>query len=274
MEWRTDCSIIPAISPAIAIDMNGKSNDPRVAWLQDPHAECSPPSNPGGICWRLVLFGPPGAGKGTQAHLLSRRLHACHLSTGELFRSAASYNPCSLTPAMTTALEHMRHGALVPDSTVWAMVRERSGCLHCRGGFLLDGFPRTLAQAEALQAFLEKEQIALSAVVDYELPLDEIILRLGGRRTCEQCNSVFHVIQQPPRTEGLCDHCGGPLIQREDDRPEAIAVRLKVYQQRTAPLVQYYRQLGLLLPVAAAGSPDMICERTVTALEQHRPFAA
>jgi adenylate kinase len=245
-------------------------HDHRVAWLQDPHAECSPPVDNGGICWRVVLFGPPGAGKGTQATLLSHRLHACHLSTGELFRSAASHHLCAATPAMTTALEHMRRGALVPDSTVWEMVRERSGCLHCRGGFLLDGFPRTLVQAEALQLFLEEEKLPLSAVVDYELPLDEIISRLGGRRTCEQCDAVFHVTQQRPKVEGVCDHCGGALTQREDDHPESIAVRLEAYQQRTAPLIQYYRKLGLLLPVAAGGSADLICERTVAALQQHR----
>ncbi len=130
---------------------------------------------------------------------------------------------------MLAAKDYMRRGALVPDSTVWEMVRERSACLRCGGGFILDGFPRTVAQAEALKLYMEKEHLSLSAVVNYELPVAEIVERLSGRRTCEKCRSVCHVISQPSKAEGVCDHCGGRLYQREDDRPESIAVRLNAY---------------------------------------------
>ena len=133
---------------------------------------------------------------------------------------------------------------------------------------MLDGFPRTLAQGEALNQLLQEEKLSLSAVVDYELPLIEIVARLSGRRTCEECKSVFHITQQPSQAEGVCDQCGGRLYPREDDRPESIAVRLEVYERSTAPLIQFYRSRGLLLPVAASGSPEEICARTITALEQ------
>ena len=216
--------------------------------------------------WRLVLLGAPGVGKGTQALLLSQRLGACHLSTGDVFRAAGARPECDQTTAMKAAMQHMRRGELVPDSIVWEMVRERSGCLRCRGGFILDGFPRTLSQAEALKQHMEGERLSLNAVVNYELPLDEIISRLSGRRTCEQCKAVFHVTGQPPRAEGVCDHCGGVLYQREDDRPESITVRLEAYERSTMPLIEFYSGLGLLMPVAATGSPDAICARTMAAL--------
>jgi adenylate kinase len=207
-------------------------------------------------------------GKGTQAQLLHERLGACHLSTGDVFRAAASRSDCIPSPAMSAALEYMRRGALVPDSTVWEMVRERSDCLRCQGGFLLDGFPRTLAQAESLNQLMHEEKLSLSAVVNYELPLDEIVSRLSGRRICEKCKAVFHITQQPPKSQGVCDRCGGALYQREDDRPESVTVRMEVYDRSTAPLIQFYQQLGLLLPVAATGSPEEICARTMTALVQ------
>jgi adenylate kinase len=249
--------------------MNAQDENDRAAWPHGPPADCSVPPERLEAPWRLVLLGAPGVGKGTQAQLLSQRLRACHLSTGDVFRAAASRADCLQTPAMAAALEYMRRGALVPDSTVWEMVCERSGCLRCGGGFLLDGFPRTLAQAEALNQFMQGEKLSLSAAVNYELPLPEIIQRLGGRRICQDCSSVFHVTQQPSKAQHLCDHCGGRLHQREDDRPESIAVRLEVYERTTAPLIEFYRQLGLLLPVAATGSPGEICERTLAALAQH-----
>ncbi len=217
--------------------------------------------------WRLVLLGAPGVGKGTQADLLRQRLGACHLSTGDIFRASGRRDACEQTPAMQAALEHMRRGALVPDATVWEMVRERGGCIRCRGGFILDGFPRTLAQAEALQAYMRNENLSLNAVVNYELPLPEIVARLSGRRTCEKCKAVFHVTAQPPKTEDACDRCGGRLFQREDDRPESITVRLEAYERSTAPLIQFYSALGLLVPVVAGRSPDEVCGNTITALQ-------
>jgi adenylate kinase len=161
----------------------------------------------------------------------------------------------------------MRRGELVPDSTVWEMVRERSACLlHC-GGFILDGFPRTLAQAESLNGLLATEDLSLSAVVNYELPVDEIVRRLSGRRTCEKCKSVFHATERPPKVEGVCDRCSGRLFQREDDRPESIAVRLDAYERSTAPLIQFYKDRGLLTPILAQGSPDQILARTMDRLK-------
>ena len=245
---------------------SGVKND-RAAWLHGPSAACSvEPENESP--WRLVLLGAPGVGKGTQALLLSQRLGACHLSTGDVFRAAGSRADCDQTPAMTAALQHMRRGELVPDSTVWDMVHERSGCLRCRGGFILDGFPRTLGQAESLKQLMQDERLSLTAVVNYELPLDEIVARLSGRRTCRQCKVVFHVTTQPPRAEGLCDHCGGSLYQRDDDRPESVKVRMEAYQRSTMPLIDFYSGLGLLMPVAATGSPEAICARTMALLEK------
>jgi adenylate kinase len=164
----------------------------------------------------------------------------------------------------------MRRGALVPDSTVWEMVRERAGCLRCGGGFILDGFPRTLGQAESLKGLLDSEGIALTAVVNYELPTSEIVARIGGRRTCEKCKAVFHVTERPPKVAGRCDHCDGRLFQREDDRPESIQVRLEAYDRSTAPLIDFYQKAGLLVRVAASGVPGEILEITLTDLKSRR----
>ena len=240
----------------------------RSAWLQGPSARCNPQPAREQNPWRLILLGPPGVGKGTQADLLHQRLNACHLSTGDVFRAASGRSECDLSPAMKAALEYMRRGDLVPDSIVWEMILERSGCLRCGGGFLLDGFPRTLSQAESLKHQLENQGIMVHAVVNYELPMDEIVQRLSGRRTCKRCKAVFHVTERPPKIAHLCDRCEGPLFQREDDRPESITVRLEAYAEKTAPLIDFYRQLGLLLSVPAAGTPDEICARTVIALNE------
>jgi adenylate kinase len=164
----------------------------------------------------------------------------------------------------------MRRGHLVPDETVWEIVRERLGCLHCGGGFVLDGFPRTLAQAGLLRNLMERERIPLDAVVNYELPVKEIVARLSGRRTCEDCKAIFHLKAQPPRKKGICDRCGGRLYQREDDRPESIAVRLETYERSTAPLIKFYGDLGVLTAIEASGSPEQIFQRTIAALEARR----
>jgi adenylate kinase len=250
------------------VEVNSPVKTDRAAWLEGPSAECSVHPTEGKTPWRLVLLGPPGVGKGTQAELLTERLQACHLSTGDVFRAAGKMRDCDQSPAMKAALEYMRRGELVPDSTVWDMVRERSRCLlHC-DGFILDGFPRTLAQAASLKELMEKEQLSLCAVVNYELPVEEIVQRLSGRRTCEKCKSVFHVTERPSSGGGLCDRCGGRLFQREDDRPEAITVRLDAYERSTAPLIEFYKSLGLLLPIVASGSPDEILARTMEKLAQ------
>jgi adenylate kinase len=243
----------------------------RVAWLQGPSARCAPVAKKR-TPFRLVLLGAPGVGKGTQSDLLNQRLKACHLSTGDVFRAAGKLPECEQSPAMKEALGYMRRGELVPDSTVWEMVRERSECLRCGGGFILDGFPRTLGQAASLKQLLDDEGLALTAAVNYELPASEIVARLGGRRTCDQCKAVYHVTERPPAMEGCCDRCDGKLFQREDDRPEAIRVRLEAYARSTAPLVEFYDQLGLLVQVEARGTPDEIFDRTIRRLSV-RPAA-
>ena len=246
--------------------MDTSSKNDRAAWLQGPNGQCSAAPEKNSKPWRIILLGAPGVGKGTQAELLQKRLGACHLSTGDVFRAAANRASCDLSPAMTVAIEHMRRGALVPDTTVWDMVRERNRCLRCQGGFLLDGFPRTLAQANSLHELLEAENLPLTAVIDYELPITEIVSRLSGRRTCKNCKAVFHVSQQPSKIEGVCDHCGGPLMQREDDRSESVTVRMQAYTRETAPLIEFYEKEGLLLSIPATGSPEEICSRTIEAL--------
>jgi adenylate kinase len=234
--------------------------------LSGPSANGSRVADEPSRAWRLILLGGPGVGKGTQGELLSQRLGICHLSTGDLFRAAGSRKENEQTPAMVEAMKFMRHGDLVPDSTVWDLVREQRDALLSREGFLLDGFPRTLVQAELLKHFLDDEKLSLSAVVDYEMPQAEIIVRLSGRRMCRKCRSAFHVTWRPPKTEGVCDDCGGPLYQREDDNAASIAIRLEAYQHSTAPLIRFYKDLGLLTPIDAIGSAEDVYARTVTAL--------
>jgi adenylate kinase len=213
------------------------------------------------------LLGPPGVGKGTQAQLLHEALGACHLSTGDLFRAAQCQAEPS--PSLQTALEAMRRGELVPDSVVIDMVQERAGCLRCHGGFLLDGFPRNTAQAIALDALLAARGVALDGVLNYDLPLDEVVSRLSGRRTCSECKAVYHIATRPSRFEGICDHCRRQLVQREDDRPEAIRVRMDAYRKCTQPLAEYYERAGKLVTIPALGTPEAILDRTLHALEEH-----
>ena len=239
----------------------------RAAWLQGPSARCETVPNGQFLTWRVVLLGAPGVGKGTQADLLNQRLLACHLSTGDVFRAAGSRSDAEQSPAMKEALGYMRRGELVPDTTVWDMVRERGECLHCAGGFILDGFPRTLAQAVSLKQFMDANGLELTAVVNYELPASEIVARLGGRRTCEKCKTVYHITDRPSKVDGRCDRCEGALFQREDDRPGSIKVRLEAYDRSTAPLIKFYHDLGLLVHITATGMPDEICARTISALD-------
>jgi adenylate kinase len=250
----------------MVIQMTRTKRD-RKAWLAAGTSRCTPPPERNGAPHRLVLLGAPGVGKGTQAELLCANLGACHLSTGDIFRAAKALDPSQLTPALTAALDYMRKGELVPDKTVLALVAERMACLRCEGGFLLDGFPRTVAQAEALDKLLKNEGLALDAVLSYDLPLEQIVSRLSGRRTCPNCKAVFHIEARPPKIPGVCDHCGGILYQREDDRPESIRVRMKAYERSTAPLADFYRKRHLLVSIPAEGSPEAIFQRTLKALE-------
>jgi adenylate kinase len=236
----------------------------RASWFQGKVSLCDRPPLPRDRPFRLVLLGPPGVGKGTQAELLCRALGTCHLSTGDLFRAAQCQADPS--PALREALDLMRRGELVPDELVVSMVRERASCLRCGGGFLLDGFPRTVGQAEALQALFAELKIGLDAVLCYELPLEAIVDRLSGRRTCGGCKAVFHVTARPPRVADVCDQCGAALVQRADDRPEAIRVRMRAYEESTRPLVRFYKRAGKLITVTARGTPEEILDRSLMAL--------
>ena len=238
----------------------------RAAWIKAGHANCSVPAKPRAQPVRLILLGMPGVGKGTQAELLCAGLGVCQLSTGDVLRAARCSCEAERTPAINDALEYMKRGDLVPDATVLDLIRERTRCLECRGGFLLDGFPRTVPQAGALDAMLSHFEIRVDAVLNYSLPVDTIVSRLGGRRTCPGCKAVFHVCARPPRVADVCDHCGGGLVQREDDRPEAVRVRMAAYENGTKPLIDYYAERGLLHTISAEGTPAQIYERTLTAL--------
>jgi adenylate kinase len=241
----------------------------RVSWIKGGDALCAPLPPPPAHIYRLILLGAPGVGKGTQAELLAQRLGACHLSTGDVFRAAKTLPKEQLSPAMQKAIVSMSRGELVQDETVLAMVKERSRCLRCRGGFLLDGFPRTAVQAEALENLLKWEHRELSAVVNYDLPLTVIVARLSGRRTCPGCKAVYHETARPPKTPGVCDQCGGKLYQREDDREESVRVRMDAYAKSTKPLIDFYERRKLLVTVQATGTPEEICERTLAALSKH-----
>ena len=229
----------------------------RTAWLLGPTKTCSKPSIRLERPYRLILLGAPGIGKGTQAELLHKRLGACHLSTGDIFRAAKNCDACDISPGMATALAAMVRGELVDDKTVLQIVKERVGCLRCGGGFILDGFPRTLEE------ILVAERVVLDCVVDYELPLAEVVARLSGRRICLGCENVYHIATHPPRKADLCDRCGKRLVQRDDDQPQAIHVRMDAYQRLTAPLIEFYKERSLLRRVPASGTPGLILQRTM-----------
>lgn len=251
------------------------STPDRTAWLKGGGALClNPPTPPRGAPWRLVLLGAPGVGKGSQADLLCERLGACHLSTGDVFRAARRSPTGERSPAMQAAFECMHRGELVPDGTVVSLVAERKACLHCAGGFVLDGFPRTVAQAEALEIMLEDQGVGLDAVFDYQLPLEEIVERLAGRRICPVCKAIYHLTGHPPRAEGICDLCGGPLVQRDDDRLEAVYTRMEAYTATIEPLLAFYKQRRQLVVVPAHGTPQEVYERAWARAAVLRPGLA
>lgn len=235
----------------------------RTAWLKGGTHHCvMPPRTPLSKPWRIILLGAPGVGKGTQAERICERLGTCHLSTGDVFRSTKSSGTPDRSPAMQTALDHMKRGELVPDQTVLDMVGERLRCLKCSGGFLLDGFPRTVAQAEALGTLLTAHGVKLTAVFNYHLPLEQIAARIAGRRACASCQASWHLTQHPPKIADICDHCGGKLFQLENDHPEIVRARMAVYLNTTKPLVDFYQQRDLLVNISAEGTPEAIYKRT------------
>ena len=213
--------------------------------------------------WHLVLFGPPGSGKGTQAELLREHQGLDHVAPGDMLRQHLADG----TELGKMAKSYMASGRLVPDEVIVQMIRERLEDEASSNGFILDGFPRTVAQAESLEKLLAGEKLKLDAVLSYDLPLEQVVSRLSGRRTCPNCKAVFHIEARPPKVAGVCDHCGGKLYQREDDRPESIRVRMEAYERSTAPLADFYRRRKLLLSIPAEGSPEDIFNRSLHALK-------
>lgn len=238
----------------------------QAAWIKGSSAACPAPAPSPAKPWRLLLIGAPGIGKGTQAALFSQFFGACQLSTGDVFRAAKRLPEEEKTPAIREAVTFMRAGKLVPDETVVSIVRERVGCLRCPTGFLLDGFPRTVPQAEELDRLLQEERISLDAVISYELAEEKVLQRVSGRRVCAQCKLSYHLVDLPPKVADHCDRCGGPLYQRDDDRPEAVHVRMETYRESSAPLVEYYRQRQLLLLIDCGDTPEHTFQRTLDAL--------
>jgi adenylate kinase len=211
---------------------------------------------------RLVLVGPPGAGKGTQAQFIASHLSVPKISTGDIFRMHVTQG----TALGDEAKRYMDAGDLVPDEVTIAMVRERLDEGDARDGFLLDGFPRTEVQAEAFDEMLAQMGTSLSVVLELVVDDDEVVRRLSGRRTCQECAHVWHELFDPPAVPGICDHCSGKLFQRDDDREETIRHRLEVYADQTAPLVGYYAGRGLLEGIDATGPVEDVTARAVASL--------
>ena len=213
---------------------------------------------------RLVLVGPPGAGKGTQAQFLAAHYSIPHISTGDIMR----LNIKQGTALGLEVKSYMDRGELVPDSVTNEMVRLRLNEGDLGNGFLLDGFPRNVGQAEVLRAISSEKKSPLDAVLELSIPADEIVARLSGRRTCRNCGKVWHVAFEPSAVDGICDLCQGELYQREDDKEEVITRRLEVFKEQTAPIVSFYRNEGLLITISASGSVADITERAISALSR------
>ncbi|MCX4576906.1 adenylate kinase [Streptomyces sp. NBC_01571] len=213
---------------------------------------------------RIVLVGPPGAGKGTQAAFLAKNLGIPHISTGDLFRANISQG----TELGKQAKAYMDAGNLVPDEVTIGMAKDRMEQPDAANGFLLDGFPRNVSQAEALDEMLKAEGMKLDAVLDLEVPEDEVVKRIAGRRICRKDSShVFHVEYKKPRQDGVCDICGGELYQRDDDSEETVRTRLEVYHTQTEPIIDYYKAQGLVVTISALGKVEEVTERAMEALQ-------
>jgi adenylate kinase len=206
---------------------------------------------------RLIFLGAPGVGKGTQADLIAAKFGRPKISTGDILREAVR----NKTPMGVQAKACMDQGQLVPDSVVVGIVKDKLAEPVCAKGFLLDGFPRTVPQAEELAAMLKARGLQLDRVINVSVPREDIVRRLTGRRSCPKCQAVFHAEFTPPKRAGVCDRCGGELMQRSDDKRETVENRLAVYEQQTAPLIAYYRQRGLLSDIDGSGKVDQVQQR-------------
>ena len=207
---------------------------------------------------KLILLGPPGAGKGTQAEILNKKLNIPTISTGNILRAAVKNG----TPVGLQAKAYMDAGKLVPDEVIIGVISERLAEADCQNGFILDGVPRTIAQAAAM----EKAGITFDAVISIEIADETIMQRMSGRRVCESCGASYHLVAVPPKTPGVCDNCGGKLVQRKDDAPETVKARLEVYHQETEPLKAFYKQRGLLKPVENQSTVEGTTEAILRAL--------
>ena len=216
---------------------------------------------------RVVFLGPPGAGKGTQARELARAWGVPQIATGDMLREAVTAG----TQLGRQARGYMDRGALVPDDVIIGLIADRLARPDAERGFVLDGFPRTIPQAEALDRLLEELGQKLERVVFLEVSEAELLRRLTGRRSCPTCQATYHAAAAPPRREGVCDRCGSALTQREDDREATVRTRLRVYAEQTAPLLDYYQARGLLVRVAGEGPIEAIRDRVRRAAETGRP---
>lgn len=211
---------------------------------------------------RLVFLGAPGVGKGTQAEMVAAKLVIPKISTGDLLRTGVAQK----TPLGLEAQQYMTRGELVPDSVVIGLVAEKVSSSECERGFILDGFPRTIPQADALSGILQKQETALDRVIYFVIPREEVVKRLSGRRSCSACSAVYHVDYVPPKQEGRCDECGAALVQRSDDKRETVESRLVVYEEQTAPLINYYQEKHVLAELDGTGSVEGVRERLLTLL--------
>jgi len=211
---------------------------------------------------RLIFLGPPGVGKGTQAQRLSAQRGIPKISTGDILREAV----LKKTALGVQAKSFMDSGKLVPDEVVIGIIRERLKETDSQKGFILDGFPRTVPQARALASMLRQDGRTVDRVLNFELADDELVLRLSGRRSCPNCQAVYHLRFSPPQKPDLCDRCGGKLIQRSDDQPETIRKRLEVYRSQTVPLIRFYEEQGLLGRIDGSGTPEAVFQRITAAL--------
>ncbi len=205
---------------------------------------------------KLIIMGPPGAGKGTQAALIKKEYSIPHISTGDMFREAIK----NATKLGVEAKSYIDKGMLVPDSVTIGLVRERLSCEDCKKGFLLDGFPRTIAQAEALDVILKDLNMNLDAVINIKVDSEVLVDRIVGRRVCKNCGAGYHITNLKPKKEGICDVCGGELVQRKDDTKETVVTRLGVYTNQTKPLLEYYEKQNLVKEVNGLGEIDAIFE--------------
>ena len=211
---------------------------------------------------KIIMLGAPGAGKGTQAKQIADKYSIPHISTGDIFRA----NIKNGTELGKKAKQYMDQGALVPDELTCDLVMDRIQQDDCKNGFLLDGFPRTIPQAEALDAALGKINEKMDYAIDVDVPDENIVNRMSGRRACLNCGATYHLISIPPKVEGICDRCGSEIVLREDDKPETVQKRLKVYHEQTQPLIDYYKNQGILKSVDGTQPMDEVFKAIVTIL--------